>query len=934
MSARLRARRGASFAALGAALAVILSSSLTAARAADLPPTPDPGLCKAVDAATCDTSDPDVVEPVHCADRRYAALKASGLLDANKAADPTHGTDVCSLGSNRVRLFGPPIGDDLSSYTCKPTTQTWVVPVDARSVYIQGWGGAGGDLIDAKMGYSAMGGFGGFAQFDGTPHGVHGTPFKLVPGDELRIVVGCKPPDATISGTDDPGGYGGGSTAVIWTGHYDIGTWKGPAATLPSTPGDYRNDADRYDPDDLNTPLPTYAAVVAAAANDPGALLDDGHPVLLIAGGGGGAARSLAFGGDGQIGGGNRAYGAGSGGPNNSGGRGGNGASTLDGRGGAGVASGVAGSSGARGAGGQANGDIYYEPATGGGGYGYGAGGLSRGANSGGGGGGGGYGGGGSGRGGVPDGTGSAGGGGGSYSWGGDPAQSAVQSSSGFVAVQWTPMEGLGGQGCVTDCRAIWPTCSFGGAHAPGAQSYVFPPNAISPTLYAFGAAGGGTITRRGARVPGGAGGYAGGAGTSTLQAGQSFAVEVGCPGTWAKTPRLAGGGGGSTAVVVTDRGGPAQVLDGAHLVLLAGGGGGTSGGDDGNAEIAPQRGGAGGIVGTGGSTKSAAPGGGGAGGSYGGGGGGSSSTPDKGHGWSNGNDGLGGNGGYGGGRTQNGDYGGAGGWGADGPANDGWGGDGQYYRGYAAGGGGGGYGGGGGGHMTDAGGGAGGGGGSYTSNKVTPEPTDSSEGMFSVFEDIWETVLPLLPDGVGEGAEVFAAIIRDLEHAAGSFGPEKEVADTRAPSPLGMGYVNVQWGGRATALGARRRLDDVRPKITRVGMTRHRLRAGRSSTTFVYRLSEASNLRVRVERRVSGRIAGTACVRASKRPTGRRCTRWVRSGTIRSINLPAGPGRLSFRGSIGGHRLPPGRYRATLASVPHIGQTSKPARTTFTVSR
>ena len=174
-----------------------------------------------------------------------------------------------------MRIFGPPIGTDKANDACIPTSQRWIVPIDARQVTVQGWGGAGGNLIDSS-GHSALGGFGGFAEFDGSAHGAHGSAgkvFKLYPGDELQIIVGCQPPDQHRSGALAAGGFGGGSTAVIWTGHYDIGTHLAPK-TPPTTQGVYQNDAARRDPDFLTPqpsdkvnypPPPTYNEVVAAA---------------------------------------------------------------------------------------------------------------------------------------------------------------------------------------------------------------------------------------------------------------------------------------------------------------------------------------------------------------------------------------------------------------------------------------------------------------------------------------------------------------------------------------------------------------------------------------------------------------------------------------------------------------------------------------------
>jgi hypothetical protein len=70
---------------------------------------------------------------------------------------------------------------------------------------------------------------------------------------------------------------------------------------------------------------------------------------------------------------------------------------------------------------------------------------------------------------------------------------------------------------------------------------------------------------------------------------------------------------------------------------------------------------------------------------------------------------------------------------------------------------------------------------------------------------------------------------------------------------------------------------------------------------------------------------AGGSCVRAPARALrqARKCVRWIEVGTFAHVDR-AGRNRLSFSGRIGGHGLPPGRYRlqATPVLAGKAGQT------------
>ena len=894
--------------------------------------------------------------PVHCGDKDLDTLKHSAYMQTvNRDTNPQSGSDVCSFDSNRVKIFTPTTGPITNDKVpvCIGANEYWIVPPNMRgSIEIDAWGGAGGDVLDTKTGHSALGGYGGFAAFDGTNHGLHetpsvenpadppvvnGDPYVLTPGDVLQITVGCKP--ATPTGTPNASGAssangGGGATAVRWIGHVDMAKLLADPATMPQ----FENQTHRPDVDG-NPKLISYAQAQKAAQT--GGLLDaQNHIVLAIAGGGGGAARS-GGGADGELGGGKASYnsiqglGLGQGGYSaNRDSRNGSGGSSANGQ-----PSGLSISNGGNGA----------TPGSGGalGGVGYAVGGEGGYGAEPGGGGGGGYGGGGSGS----DSSGAnkrlpsgGGGGGGSFSWGGDNTASAGLRSDGMVAIQWQPSV-LGGTDCYFNCRAVWPVCTMtgpGGSAGGATPVYSLPDKATGVNGYAIGAAGGGTVLADGGLLRGGSGGYAGTQGTSALRADDLFGVEVGCPGTWAKTPNFGGGGGGSTAIMeVNATPPPAHVglLNQGQLKALAGGGGGAGGEENGKGA---QPGGNGGVIGTGTDNDSTyAPGGNGGPDPYGilsGTGGSSKKAGTGGDGYYAGKDRFGGNGGYGGGFDTAGNQGGRGGAGPDAPSDDGFGGAGQTnklnggYGGGSGGGGGGGYGGGGGGGQAGITGG-GGGGGSWTSNFVQFVPDGTSEGgFFAMLPGIWSGLGLLVPFEAEFASRIIEALAWGSEIVAGQNKDLPGLLASPKSAPFAFGYVSVQWG-RAGVQAARKPLraalrDTAGPRLRAVRMsaTRFRVGTGRTATAagkkkgiprgtiFGLRTSEPQNVRILIERK--------------------RGSRYTRVGTIRRANRPAGYDGVPFSGRIGSRRLAPGRYRASISATDHAGNRSKTTRRSFTVVR
>lgn len=122
------------------------------------------------------------------------------------------------------------------------------------------------------------------------------------------------------------------------------------------------------------------------------------------------------------------------------------------------------------------------------------------------------------------------------------------------------------------------------------------------------------------------------------------------------------------------------------------------------------------------------------------------------------------------------------------------------------------------------------------------------------------------------------------------------------------------------------------------VNRARARVRRG---TTFRYLLSERARVTIAIERRARGRRArarargrGRRCLAPGKRhATGRPCIRWVRSGSLRSVD-PAGLQSLEFSGRLKGRGLKPGRYRARMVARDAAGSRSPEKRISFKVVR
>ncbi len=61
-------------------------------------------------------------------------------------------------------------------------------------------------------------------------------------------------------------------------------------------------------------------------------------------------------------------------------------------------------------------------------------------------------------------------------------------------------------------------------------------------------------------------------------------------------------------------------------------------------------------------------------------------------------------------------------------------------------------------------------------------------------------------------------------------------------------------------------------------------------------------------------------------------CLRYVEAGAL-SYKASAGAGRFPFAGRVAGHALKPGAYRLTLVATDAAGNSSAPAKLSFTIA-
>jgi hypothetical protein len=127
---------------------------------------------------------------------------------------------------------------------------------------------------------------------------------------------------------------------------------------------------------------------------------------------------------------------------------------------------------------------------------------------------------------------------------------------------------------------------------------------------------------------------------------------------------------------------------------------------------------------------------------------------------------------------------------------------------------------------------------------------------------------------------------------------------------------------------------DRTAPVVSGFAVSPKRMRRGRVAS-FRFRLSERATARILIERALPGRLVGRRCVRPTRRlRRNRRCTRFLRAGTITFRNRHAGANRIAFRGRVGRRALGLGSYRATITATDPAGNRSRPRRAVLRIVR
>jgi hypothetical protein len=175
------------------------------------------------------------------------------------------------------------------------------------------------------------------------------------------------------------------------------------------------------------------------------------------------------------------------------------------------------------------------------------------------------------------------------------------------------------------------------------------------------------------------------------------------------------------------------------------------------------------------------------------------------------------------------------------------------------------------------------------------------SEDTSAPYSVAWDTTT------VANGTHQLAAVARDAAGNTTASPPQTvTVANSAVPPPVPS---------------------NAAPVISRLKLSAS---AFSRRTTLSFRLSEAAQVTLSFERKLTGHKAGGKCVSPAKKGHAR-CTRYSRIRTTLKLQAKAGANSMYLKGRLSRKRsLAPGRYRLTLVATDPAGKRSAPAATSF----
>lgn len=123
---------------------------------------------------------------------------------------------------------------------------------------------------------------------------------------------------------------------------------------------------------------------------------------------------------------------------------------------------------------------------------------------------------------------------------------------------------------------------------------------------------------------------------------------------------------------------------------------------------------------------------------------------------------------------------------------------------------------------------------------------------------------------------------------------------------------------------------DTLAPVLSGVSLASAKVKRG-GTLTISLRPSEASSIRVQIQRLTKGRKVGKACKTGRKK--GKRCT-IAKTVLTKTLPAAAGSAKLAIALKAGGKRLAAGSYRAVVTPVDSAGNRGAARTVTFTITR